>query len=363
MPVIDREFVRTVPAQRWAFAAAIALVLVLLATGTWEFAMRGLQLRAGDLDDGDAFWAVERRRVDSGPRDPIVLVGDSRILFDTDLDEWQRLSGRRPIQLGMEGTNGAPVLEDLSKDEHFAGLVVVGMAPTSYFREGMGLHNKAISYVHDQSPSQRVSHWLDLPLQRVFAFLDNDYSLFKLIERHRYPERKGFDPTDAPYYNVWKLRETSADRQTRMWPRIETDAYLQEHARRAWGDFDGKVFTTDQVQKAIERTKAAVARIRARGGDVVFLRPPSDGRVIINEERRLPRATTWDRLLGETAAYGFHFQDDPAAAAMHCPEWSHLNARDATVFTRIYVSAFLSHVPWLKAHAANGVPDEHPDRG
>jgi hypothetical protein len=363
VPAVERGYARRVPALRWPGVALAALVLALAATGAWEMSMRHAGLHAGDLDDGDGHWVVERRKVDTGPRDSIVLVGDSRILFDTNLDEWQRLTGRRPIQLALEGTNGAPFLEDLANDEHFAGLVVVGMAPSSYFRERVGLHDKALRHLHDESPSQRVGHLLDLQLQEVLAFLDHDYALFPLIERHHYPERAGFDADNTPYYDVWKLRETAPDRQYRMWPRIVSDPYLQEHARMAWHDFDGKVIEDADIAKVIAKTKGWVARIRARGGEVVFVRPPSSGRVIGNEDRRVARERSWDPLLAATGSYGFHFRDDPVSATMQCPEWSHLTADDATVFTRIYVGALKAHVPWLEAHASGGVPHERPDRG
>ena len=360
---VDRAYVRRVPSLRWSVVALAALLLTLAATAGWEASMRQLGLRAGDLDDGDDYWVVERRAVDAGPRDPIVLVGDSRILFDSDLDEWQRLTGRRPLQLALEGTNGGPFLEDLAKDEHFAGLVVVGMAPTSYFRDGVGVHDKALAHLRDQSPSQRVGHLLALPLQRLLAFLDTDYALFHLLERHPYRERAGFDPGDSPYYDVWKLRETSEGRQYRMWPRIETDTYLQQHARLAWHDFDGKVVDDAEIAKVIARSKKWVDMIRSRGGEVVFLRPPSSGRVIVNEDRRVPRARTWEPLLALTGTYGFDFRDDPVSAAMQCPEWSHLRPADATAFTRIYVGALQAHVPWLGHHAPGGATHEHPDRG
>lgn len=364
-PVIvsERGYVRSVPAILWPAVALAALVLALLAIGVWEGSMRRHGLKAGDLDDGDSHWVVERRKVDSGPRDQIVLIGDSRILFDSNLDEWQRLTGRRPIQLAMEGTNGAPVLENLANDEHFAGLVVVGMAPTSYFRDAAGLHDKALAYLRDESPSQRLGHLIDLQLQTVFAFLDHDYALFPLIERHHYRERTGYDAGSAPYFDVWKLRETGPARQYRMWSRLITDPYLQEHGRLAWHDFDGKVFEDAQIAKVIAKSKGWVAKIRGRGGEVAFLRPPSSGRVIVNEDRRVGRVRTWDPLLRATGSYGFHFRDDPVTAAMQCPEWSHLTASDAAMFTRIYVAALKAHVPWLEIHAASGAPHEHPDRG
>ena len=65
--------------------------------------MRSLGLLAGDLEDGKAGWAVERRKLEAGEHDGVVLIGGSRILFDTDLDVWEELTGKRPFQLAMPG--------------------------------------------------------------------------------------------------------------------------------------------------------------------------------------------------------------------------------------------------------------------
>ena len=46
----------------------------------------------------------------------------------------------------------------------------------------------------------------------------------------------------------------------------------------------------------------AVATIRARGGEVVFVRPPSDRHLRVNEEAQVPKAKGWDALLRNTHA-------------------------------------------------------------
>ena len=58
--------------------------------------------------------------------------------------------------------------------------------------------------------------------------------------------------------------------------------------------------------KAIEArfadTAAAVEKIRARGGKVVFVRFPMTGQLKELEDRTQPRARAWTRLLNETGA-------------------------------------------------------------
>lgn len=90
-----------------------------------------------------------------------------------------------------------------------------------------------------------------------------------------------------------------------------------------------------QVLEARFRDTAQhVARIRARGGRVVFLRLPVTGPLLAREEQLAPRALTWDRLVRESGVPAIHFEEHPELRAFDCPEWSHLSAEDSVEFTR-----------------------------
>jgi len=289
-----------------------------------------------DLDDGRAAWAVERRKVDAGGV-PVVLVGDSRLLFDTDLAVWEEATGVRPVQLALPGTGPQRFLSDLARDADFRGLAVVSVTPGVFFRpaEG-GLMVGVLDYYRDQSPSDRVGHYLDRLLQPRFAFLDDEYRLGKVLERASWwPAREG---TRGPEYDVWKISTAHEDRQTFLWERIETDERLRNKAILAWqGQRGGPPRAQAEIDGGIARAKADVDLIRAKGGEVVFVRAPSSGRIAENEERRIPRAKSWEALLAATGAIGFHYADHAATAGMTCPEESHLSRADAAVFTRVYV--------------------------
>ena len=107
------------------------------------------------------------------------------------------------------------------------------------------------------------------------------------------------------------------------------------------------------------RTKAvaAVNKIRARGGDVVFVRPPSDIHLRINEEAQVPKAKGWDGLLRATHSVGVHNDELPMSVHhLIMPEWSHLTRRCATVFTDAYVRALTTRTPRLKMRADAPTP-------
>lgn len=347
----DEVTVREIPAARLAAIRWLVVLLVLAGVGAWEWRMRALGLHAGDLDDSPSHWMAERRRVAAGDHDGVVIVGSSRILFDTDLDVWKEMTGRRPIQLALPGTNPRPLLQDIAERSDFNGLVVVGFTPDLYFLERFSYlpqFEDVLKHWHDESPSSRVGHRLGLALSGQLAFLDEAYRLAPLVERIDIPDREG---VRRPYLEVWKLAEHSAGRQARMWPRLEADERLRDHARLVWGPFDGSGPKPEAIDKGIAETRKAVDAIRARGGDVMFVRAPSAGLYYESEQAGIPRGKTWDRLLRETGSFGVHFEDYADMQGLEVPEWSHLSADSATRFTRAYVSVLQQHSPMLRKSA------------
>jgi hypothetical protein len=340
----DDVTVREVPRLRYAPIAWLALALFLAAMTGWELRMRSLGLMAGDIDDGPVAWALERQRLETGEHDGVVIVGSSRILFDTDLGVWREMTGRLPVQLALPGTSPRQYLRSVANDTDFAGLVICDVTPEMFFSPFVGALPQFVGMEkswRDHTPSERFGHQVGIRLERVFAFMEAEYSLFRLIERIRVAnDRLG---PDGPYYDVWKLSVSYPHRQYFLWQRIEEPGFLQDHARAAWGPFGNErpPPTEEMIAASIADVSASIGRIRARGGEVVFIRPPSAGLFLERENRNAPRAKTWDRLLQETDAFGFHYEDYPETRNFEVPEWSHVSRRDAARFTREYVNVLL----------------------
>jgi len=339
---------RDIPTRPWVKMGTFAFGAAALLTGAWEWNARtNIGLRAGDIDDSAQAWAEARRAADGAP---VAIVGDSRILFDTDQARFEALTGVRPVQVSHVGTDARALLEHFANDPNFHGLLIVGMADTMYF--GMpviGLGGPAIhNYVKNDKPSQLTGLWLDRWLQNYLAFMDHDYRLSQWLPRVDNGWRA---KVDSPYEDVWKLSEVSPGRQYFMWDRIERAGYLQGHARHAWDGFKGPNVPPWLADKVIARSAEAVRRIRARGGDVIFVRPPSAPELRVNEQKRIPRALGWDRLLVGADAKGIHADDLPQAQKLVLPEYSHLSRKCATVFTDAYVRRLVELTPRLKLRA------------
>lgn len=333
---------RPVPSKPWGAIMLRVVILLVLAVAAWEWRLRAHAMLPGDLRDGPSYWAEERRKLDAG-NVPVAIVGDSRLLFDTDLARFEALTGVRPVQLALPGTNGRPFLENVAADEDFKGLLLVGVTDLAYFRKEIGLMADALGRYEFESPAQRSSFLLHRALSRQVGFLDEAYRLSRLVQRLDHGTRAG---AVSPYDGVWKVSTIGEARQTFLWSRIETDPYLNGHARHFWSvGFRRPPPDAATIAMTLERTRTAVTLLRAHGADVVFVRPPSTAAYAANEKIKLPRAKGWDALLAAADAQGIHADDHPAMDALYLPEWSHLSRACATVFTDMYVRALVQLTP------------------
>jgi len=355
-PVPERD----IPDQPWGRISLVVLILVLVLSSLWEWQMRRLELVPGDMSSSYDTWAEQRREVDR--RDvPLLLIGDSRILYDTDLDRVQQLTGTRPIQLGIPGGTGLLVLEDIADDPHFKGLAVVGMAETSFFdnRFTVGRTREAIELSKKESPSKRASYQIQRVIAPFLAMLEEDYGLSTLVahlDPHWRPGVRG------PYDSVWKIGELAPDGNARLWRRLDHDKRLNEHARTVWHElFPPFPIDDKSIQEILARTKTAVDKIRARGGDVVFLRPPSGPGLREVEYGHIPRARGWDPLLAYTQAKGVHADDLSNAQNLYLPESSHLSHACAIVFTDAYIRSVTQLTPRLRLKPDAPPPLSTPD--
>jgi hypothetical protein len=324
-------------------------VLVALVAGIAALevnARENIGLHAGDLDNSEVTWTNEKLRAAGAAA---AIVGDSRILFDTDLDRFEALTGVRPIQLAIHGTSALTLLENIADDPDFKGVLIVGLADTMFFQPFDGYGGYVHKFDEYRAPYKIASNEIDHVLQRRLAFLDSNHRLSVLAHRLDPNFRAG---VEGPKDDIWKLQEVGEHRATHLWDRVEYDPAWRARTRWAWKGFKEKFpFTPELIAKGQARAKAAVDEIRARGGDVVFIRPPSAPQLRVNEEAQVPKAKGWDVLLRNTRSVGVHIDDLPSAQGLTLPEWSHLSRRCSTVFTDIYVRRLTELTPRFKLRA------------
>ncbi len=338
------DFSRAIPDLPWRQLALTAALLAAAAAVAWEIRARRLGY-APTLNDTPDLWAQERAKLKP---DSIVIIGDSRALFDSDLDALERGLGQRPLQLALVGSCAYPILENLVADEKFHGTIIVGLLPALWLvPQGAPVDNSltALKRFASRTWAQRASHHLGLFLEGHVAFLkQEDLTLKQLLLRLPIANRPGahVPPHLPPYFYT-----LDHDRRARMFEPCAHPGLLQTRVQTGWiplftppppPSYVPKEIFFKSVGEAIEKrfkdTADTVHQLQARGGKVIFVRFPHSGVLKELEDKATPRAGPWDRIIKETGAPGIYYSDYPELSGFDCPEWSHLSAADSVEFTK-----------------------------
>jgi hypothetical protein len=320
---------RDVPDRPWGRIALAALAITVVLMAGWEALWRFEGFLPGDIKDTNAAWAEQRRHAVGNAT---VLIGTSRNLFDMNLDVWQKTTGVRPVQLSLEGTSPRFVLDDLAKDPKFHGLVVADVVTGMFFTKFDGRGASALPYAQRETPSQRAGRILSILPEEMFAYIDDQTRPKELFRRLVLPTRPGQSPAFVDPYKIGVLK---ADRNAQLWDRELNDRPYRERTIGIWREiFEPRPGDAPpDPPKVIAEVAANVAKIRARGGDVVFVMHPQAGFLAAAEPKAWPRTVFWDALLAGTGTKGVRYEDYPQLQGFRIPEMSHMHPRDAEIYT------------------------------
>lgn len=328
-PVVNKPYIMII-------AVVVALLLMLM----WEMWVCS-QWVTPSYRNSDGLWAQQRRLIDNTDAgEGWVFTGSSRVLFDLQLDIWQQLDGKKPLQLALEGTAPITIMENLSNDEDFTGKLIVGVAPGLFF-SGFQARKAALERYKNETPTQWFGQQVSMLIEPFLAFYDDDYALSTLLKRQNWPKRDGVGGRIA----VRKLSNMGHDRNNRMWDRVYKDSEYNELAKTIWSQGwkplaeqpkERQERTLKNREKQLNRAILAAQKLIAKGAQVIFVQMPYDGHYAKSEVDVAPRDQTWDILIKKSGAIGIHFQDYPEMQGYELPEWSHMTGEEADRFTQAF---------------------------
>lgn len=333
------KYDRPLPGKSLGVEAMIAVIVAVILMSGWEMFWRANDA-VPSYRNSEGLWAIQRRRINRGEGDKTVIVGSSRIFFNTQLDVWESVAGERPIQLSLEGTTPVPVMEALADDPDFTGTLLVGVA-TGLFFSNFQYREAALQRFNEESPAQWMGQRISMLVEPYLAFYHQDYSLFTVTKRQPLPKRDTiFIPSD-----VRRLATYQIDRGARLFSKVETNEAYAARANEIWAEefvhgpppteeFMAELMASRDVE--MEKAVAATIILRERGVEVIFVRMPSEGIYAEVEPMGYPRDENWDVLLERTDALGLHWEDHVEMQGFWLPEWSHMSGSEADRFTRAF---------------------------
>ncbi|MEW6218051.1 MAG: hypothetical protein AB1634_00770 [Thermodesulfobacteriota bacterium] len=313
------------PSPSWPRVWLVALLLAGTALIGWEGYWRGQGFRP-TVEDDAGIWGLVRRQASRTAPAAIVLVGASRIQLAVDPALVTERTTRPCFMLAIDGSPPWPVLADLAQDPSFAGLVLCSLLP-QWLADAGSEKGRAAKWVRKADQAT----WADRLNTRLGVWCQS-----RLV--FRYP---GLQPgrvwaawadgaAPRPPYAPMRLdRFRAADFAAGDRQRLAASrAQRQEEMARTARPLDPSTFA-----ERLTMIGALAGSLHGRGGQVVFVRLPSDGRVRELEEATWPRQRYWDELARSGIAPALHYADHPSLAGFRCPDGSHLDGRDAGPFT------------------------------
>ena len=303
-------------ARAWVFALLLAAAGLLAYESFWR--ERGL---FPSVIDSPQLWSAARDEVRA---DSVVFLGASRTVYGIDPAQWSRERPRdHVVMLAVNGHYPVATLQSLAADESFHGTVIVDI-------DSYGL----LAAHHDM---QRP--WLDFHAQRWNWNWRGHRALLNLWQAHSVLANPGIAlvpalkrawagvPFQLPY------SESFADRSGFMrYDTVDVDA-LAAHfdagvePKMARFPAPSPADFLAQAQPVVE----AARTIEARGGEVVFVTLPVQGRLVEMETRYMPRALYWDAFARQVKA--IHYEDVPAWRGLVLPDRSHVTRSGRIVLT------------------------------
>lgn len=324
-------------------AGLLAVILICATFISWEIHLRSEQ-RGLSYDDGGSLWSDKRKQVYEPIDKATVFIGSSRIKYDLDIPTWQNITGDHAIQLANVGSSPRIILDDLANDKDFKGKLVIDVTEFLFFSPASFVDKtplENLDYYKKETPSQKFSFAINHALESNLLFLDKEeYSLNALLAGTKIPNRA--DVYEFPDFPAG-FTPVTFDRQSYMSDSFVKDTNLLNQVKGVWamlGKMTAKMppITDAAIDGIISSVKTACDKIKARGGQVIFVRTPSSGALLAMERMAFPKEKFWNKLLKATGNQGFHFEDYPPIATFECPEFSHLSVPQAVTFTKTFIN-------------------------
>jgi len=282
-------------------------------------------------------WADWRAGIEELDSDDVVIIGSSRGHFDINIHHWKQLTGNRPVMLAYPGSSPYHPFEDIVDNSSFSGILVVSVSPGLFFTLsdswGAGRGKDFVDHYYNRTYAQRLNSFVFRFIDPYLAYTDPSISLEGLIDRIPIPDR------DSVWHpEIWPpMVSMDIYRNIRMIPAMEVDTVLQRRQTEIWDRPVWKNRSADSINVILEHYVSHARKFKARGGRIVFLRPPVTGQYLKHEPLMYPREHYWECLLEGSDAPGFHFMDNSETRRMVPPEWSHLNRKDADRYTELVI--------------------------
>ncbi|MCA9110428.1 MAG: hypothetical protein KDA52_10795 [Planctomycetaceae bacterium] len=285
------------------------------------------------VTDNPALWSYHRGRAANDAEETVVIVGTSRAQLGIDVETIEKQYPHYSVVQLAIASGGVPpaTIADLAADEAFRGLLIVDGIPSWITSETWDAQQGFVDAYHQmQSPTQNFETLMTAAGESQLTLLRASCGLRALASALMTGRR----PTESPR---WMLvnRCVHAD-----YDHVDTDKINAEELTRLQEDLEEKVERREaeyeEWKKLMSRLAQHFQTMLDRGCRIAFVRFPTSGPRVEVDEHVAPRPKYWDVCCDilPKEVVKIHFADELTLRNFQCPDMSHLDYRDARLFTQ-----------------------------
>ena len=317
------------PKNGWLPTFIVTFIFSSLILVVWHhFNMQNELWKIG-TNDSPRLWTEKRLVAKQLGGEGLILVGASRIQLGGDVARMEKLTGKKVVQLAIDGNPYITILEDLISDESISGTIVVSSTVLG-FREDKNSKNRAQKYLgHYISKTNRGFSFATI--EGVLSSKLNVWipSFSSFVTPYKYSFWSKERVKGAGYLKFNSDRSIDAD-----YSLIDKDFIYAKRIKRHMGDLqDISLQKIKGFTDRILHINGLVSSIEKRGGRVIFVRFPTSKKIWEIDEGRYPKEVYWDVFSELSIARTIHFKDFESLSGFNLPDGSHLDQRDKVKFT------------------------------
>jgi hypothetical protein len=327
------SFISNSEQRSWLVTWLLLASMLLVSVWAYESYLENKKFRASVATNKD-LWSWHRMQA-GGSKNVLALVGASRMQLGLDTAILrQQLPQKIIVPLSINAHYPMATLQSLAADDAFQGMVILSFTAQMLEPKYWDMQADYNQYYHNS-----FSYYLALDakitahLKSVFRFL-NPILGFKDLVKY-YTKHQRFP--DAPYVLGHADGSASGD-----YSLVET-AHLKKHFvdDKRLNYRENPPMNSAVWAQQVGKLQNHINAIQSRGGKVMLLRFPTDGGHWQLDEAYYPRKQFWDvmiEMLDQVTT--IHFKDDAILSSFTLPDTSHIDEKDAKIFTARLIELF-----------------------
>ncbi len=305
----------------------MGIIVAILCLGFLEVLWRHRGLIPTIVDD-PSLWSCYRRKVEKSDLNTVVLLGASRMQLGFSTQTFNEMFPKHRIfQLSIGGEQPLHTFKDLAENENYKGIIICAIIESAFNEDNWNKKQEYVNYYHNQyNLNNMINRAIATYIQSHIVLINPRLNIKDVAIRF-------FKSKELP--NPWYLITLNDRSILADYSMLDIDSHRTMRINRRRDFYRTMVQQTpEEWLKQAVIIETYVNKIQNRGGRVVFVRFPTSDEHLELDEKYFPKKYYWDRFSKVISATTVHFQDIPEMRNFHCPDTSHLDKRDAPLFTK-----------------------------